>query len=408
MIGLRIIAAILVATAAIALAWLTEPGLTGLLLAALGGAAAITIALRRPAAGVSPSGRDSEAADLPAIDDLLNATGAPLMIVRERSVLLANDAAVELLGSHISGSDIRLALRHPSATEALNALERGSADEVEAELVGLGQADSQWVMKGNRAGSDLLVQLSDRSSERALEQMRADFVANASHELRTPLATLLGFLETLEDNEAAADKATRTRFLEIMTREAIRMRNLVDDLMSLSRIEADRYAPPRDPVDLIPLIESVRDGCRALAQSRGSEIVVEIAASGTVVPGDSAQLSQLLSNLVTNALKYGTPGTPVRIIVQDAGAALVRVRVIDKGEGIAPEHIPRLTERFYRVDPGRSRSGGGTGLGLAIAKHIALRHRGRLEIVSKQREGTSVRVYLPRTREEAVTQLSPS
>jgi two-component system, OmpR family, phosphate regulon sensor histidine kinase PhoR len=406
--SLRIAAAILVAAAAILLAWWTEPGLIGLLMAALGGAAGMTIALRRASAGASPGGKDWEGADLPTITDLLNATGAPLMVVRDRSVLLANDTAVELLGSHIVGSDIRLALRHPSATEALAELERGLAEEVEAELVGLGQADSHWVMKANRAGADLLVRLIDRSSERALEQMRADFVANASHELRTPLATLLGFLETLEDDAAAADKATRTRFLEIMTREASRMRNLVDDLMSLSRVEADRFTAPRAPVDLIPLIESVRDGCRALAESRGSEIVVENVASGTVVPGDSAQLAQLLSNLVTNALKYGEPGTPVRITVEDVGASLVRVRVIDEGEGIAREHIPRLTERFYRIDPGRSRSGGGTGLGLAIAKHIALRHRGRLEIVSKLGEGTSVRVYLPRTQTEPVTQLSSS
>ena len=131
------------------------------------------------------------------------------------------------------------------------------------------------------------------------------------------------------------------------------------------------------------------------ARARGSEIVIENEARATIVPGERAQLAQLISNLVTNALNYGRAGAPVRVRLEEAGGGLLRVRVIDEGEGIAPEHIPRLTERFYRVDAGRSRSVGGTGLGLAIAKHIALRHRGRLEIVSKQGEGTSVRVYLP-------------
>jgi two-component system phosphate regulon sensor histidine kinase PhoR len=240
-----------------------------------------------------------------------------------------------------------------------------------------------------------LVRLGDLSQTRAAEQMRADFVANASHELRTPLATLLGFLETLEDEEAAGDPATRQRFLKIMSGEATRMRALVDDLMSLSRIEAERFAAPTDPVDMLRVAEGVRDSVAELAKTRNSEVAIENEARATIVPGDRAQLAQLLNNLVTNALNYGRPGTPVRIRLEEAGGGLLRVRVIDHGEGIAPEHIPRLTERFYRVDAGRSRSVGGTGLGLAIAKHIALRHRGRLEIVSKQGEGTSVRVYLP-------------
>ena len=170
------------------------------------------------------------------------------------------------------------------------------------------------------------------------------------------------------------------------------MRSLVDDLMSLSRIESERYAAPDDPVDLVPLLESVRHGLATLSESRGSEILIENELDSAVVPGDRAQLAQLFDNLVSNALHYGRIGTPVRVRIEEASGGLLRVRVIDQGEGIAPEHIPRLTERFYRVDPGRSRSVGGTGLGLAIAKHIALRHRGRLEIVSKRREGTSVRV----------------
>ena len=175
------------------------------------------------------------------------------------------------------------------------------------------------------------------------------------------------------------------------------MRTLVDDLISLSRIEAERFAAPSDPVDLLRVVQYVRDSLAELSKARGSEILIENEARATLVPGERAQLAQLISNLVTNALNYGRAGAPVRVKLEEAGGGLLRVRVIDQGEGIAPEHLPRLTERFYRIDAGRSRSVGGTGLGLAIAKHIALRHRGRLEIVSKQGEGTSVRVYC-RTR----------
>ena len=253
-----------------------------------------------------------------------------------------------------------------------------------------------------------LVRLADRSAARAAERMRADFVANASHELRTPLATLLGFLETLQD-ETDVDVETRQRFVKIMFDEATRMRGLVEDLMSLSRIEAERFSAPRDPVELAPLIDTVCDSLKSLSESRGSPLVVEKETASTVVPGDHAQLAQLIRNLVANALYYGRAGAPVRIRIEEASGGLLRMRVIDQGEGIAPEHIPRLTERFYRVDPGRSRAIGGTGLGLAIVKHIALRHRGRLEIVSKPGQGTSVRVYLPRAEEAGdVTESSQS
>ncbi|MGZ8281703.1 MAG: sensor histidine kinase [Allosphingosinicella sp.] len=294
---------------------------------------------------------------------------------------------------------MRLALRHPAAAELLAGPHSEELVETRIDLVGLGGPERQWTMTvAGLPDKGRLVRLADLSQVRAAEQMRADFVANASHELRTPLATLLGFLETLQDEETAADAATRARFLGIMFDEATRMRALVDDLMSLSRIEADRFAAPADPVDLLAVAEGVRESVSALSEARGSEVLLENEAVAAVVPGDRAQLAQLLRNLVVNALNYGRAGTPVRIRIDDAAAGMLRLRVIDQGEGIAPEHLPRLTERFYRVDPGRSRSVGGTGLGLAIAKHIALRHRGRLEIVSRQGEGTSVRVYLPRAQ----------
>ena len=379
--------------------------LVAALFALLAGALAHGMAWRgpvEPAAAAAPAGGDAADAAASALTELIRSIDDPMLAVRDRRVLAANRPARVLLGDHIEGTDVRLALRHPAAAALLTAAPaQAEAVPVRTELVGLGGPDRQWSMTVSALADGIrVVRLVDLSQARAAEQMRADFVANASHELRTPLATLLGFLETLQDEAAAGDPATRARFLKIMFDEATRMRSLVDDLISLSRIEAERFAAPSDPVDLVRVVESVRESLGALAEARGSEIVVENGARDTIVRGDRAQLGQLLRNLVTNALNYGRPGTPVRIRLEDAGGGLLRVRVIDKGEGIAAEHIPRLTERFYRVDAGRSRSVGGTGLGLAIAKHIALRHRGRLEIVSRQGEGTSVRIYLPNASAE--------
>ena len=326
------------------------------------------------------------------VAELVAAFEDPLLLVRDRRVVLANQAARSLLGSHIEGSDVRLAIRHPAAAPHL----AGEAEDgpVRIELMGLGELGRPWELivtplpDGSR-----LVRLADQSQQRAAEQMRVDFVANASHELRTPLATLLGFLETLQDDEAV-DAETRKRFVSIMFGEAVRMRGLLDDLMSLSRIEAERFAAPRDRVELIALVEAVKESVRPLADGRA--IRIENEAGEALVSGDESQLGQMLNNLVVNALKYGRPGTPVRIRLEDAAPDLVRISVIDRGEGIPAAHIPRLTERFYRVEPGRSRSVGGTGLGLAIVKHIVLRHRGRLDIQSELGAGTTVSVSLPR------------
>jgi two-component system phosphate regulon sensor histidine kinase PhoR len=324
--------------------------------------------------------------------DLLAAFDEPLLVVRDRRVLVANDAAKALLGAHIEGSDVRLAIRHPAAAEHL-AGESAEAP-VKIELVGLGELGRPWEMVVAALPDDSrLVRLADQSQARAAEQMRVDFVANASHELRTPLATLLGFLETLQDEEAV-DADTRQRFVAIMFGEATRMRDLLDDLMSLSRIEAERFAWPRDTVDLLPLIDEVKAALKPLAKGRALRVENEL--DEALVGGDRVQLGQMLNNLLVNALKYGRPATPIRIRLDEAAPDLVRLSVVDQSEGIPADHIPRLTERFYRVDPGRSRSVGGTGLGLAIVKHIVLRHRGRLDIASEPGEGTTVSVCLPR------------
>jgi two-component system phosphate regulon sensor histidine kinase PhoR len=321
---------------------------------------------------------------LPAAGQLLDSVTDPMLLVRDRRVLIANRAAKALLGDHIEGSDARLAIRHPAAAERLGK----SGEDVEAtELIGLGDPGRQWEMAvtplpdGSR-----MVRLRDQSQALAAEQMRVNFVANASHELRTPLATLIGFVETLEDEAAGGDAATRNRFLGIMSGEARRMRDLIDDLMSLSRIEADRYVLPDETVALEALIAEVR---------ARHDVEVDDRAPGATVRGDRGELAQMLSNLVVNALKYGRAGSPVRVRIEPADGDLVRLSVIDEGEGIAAEHIPRLTERFYRVDAGRSRQVGGTGLGLAIVKHIVLRHRGRLDIASELGVGTTVSVSLP-------------
>jgi two-component system phosphate regulon sensor histidine kinase PhoR len=181
--------------------------------------------------------------------------------------------------------------------------------------------------------------------------------------------------------------------------EAKRMHRLVDDLISLSRIEAERFSLPRESVQLLSLVDEVRASCGRVIEEKQSAVLVECRGTEPVVLGDRSQLLQLLRNLVVNALKYGPSGEPLTIRFEEAGPDMLRMSVIDRGEGIAPEHLPRLTERFYRVDPSRSRAMGGTGLGLAIVKHIVGRHRGRLDIRSKVGEGTAVRVYLPRAGE---------
>jgi two-component system phosphate regulon sensor histidine kinase PhoR len=243
----------------------------------------------------------------------------------------------------------------------------------------------------------LLLTFNDLTPLRRVEEMRADFIANASHELRTPLAALLGFIETLQGS-AKDDAAAREKFLTIMQGQASRMARLIDDLLSLSRIEQRAHQRPDTPVDLVSIVRQVADGLQTLAQDR--EIEVEITAPPTplVVLGDRDELTRLFENLIENGLKYGASGKRIDIACAAAntaggkGEAVVSVR--DYGPGIAAEHLPRLTERFYRVDVGESRAQGGTGLGLALVKHILNRHQGRLSIDSKEGEGATFTVRL--------------
>jgi two-component system, OmpR family, phosphate regulon sensor histidine kinase PhoR len=237
----------------------------------------------------------------------------------------------------------------------------------------------------------------DLTPLRRVEEMRADFVANASHELRTPLAALLGFIETLQGS-AREDAKARERFLAIMQEQARRMARLIDDLLSLSRIELNAHRRPDTPADLVPIVRQVADGLETLARDRGVSLHID-AGNALAVHGDHDELVRVFENLVENALKYGAAGRRVDIKVATGSSAdgepeaLVSVR--DYGPGIAPEHLPRLTERFYRVDVGESRAQGGTGLGLALVKHILNRHRGRLTIDSAPGAGATFTVHLP-------------
>jgi two-component system phosphate regulon sensor histidine kinase PhoR len=335
----------------------------------------------------------------PDFERLIEAISEPMLVSARGKVVRANRAALRLLGAHIVDEDVRIAIRHPAAAERL-ASTAPLAEPVAIDLAGLGTRDQRWEMRiaplsENQGDARRLVHLIDRSSARAAEKMRVDFVANASHELRTPLAAILGFVETLADPKAGGDEETRGRFLKIMDGEARRMQRLVDDLMSLSRVEAEKHRAPDAAVELEPLVNEVADVLRQSQGERGADIVVTTEPDVPAVQGDRVQLSQVLHNLVGNSIKYGRAGTPITVRIARGSPHMVRLSVADEGEGIAPDHLPRLTERFYRVDSGRSRAMGGTGLGLAIVKHVVERHRGRLDIASVMGKGTTVTILLP-------------
>lgn len=331
-----------------------------------------------------------------AYQDIIDPITDPIMLIRNAKVAAANPAAAHVLGDHIVGEDVRIAIRHPAAADRLANPDAKHTGEPIL-LVGVGSTDQRWELRIHTLQDGLkLVQLSDRSSRYAAERMRTDFVANASHELRTPLAAIKGFLETLEDPKAGKDDATRARFLKIMYNEADRMQRLIEDLMSLSRIEAEKFELPSDEIDLSELVEEARNFYINSRGKKESEIQVDLPANLPLIHGDRAQLAQVVNNLLSNAFKYGKKGAPVTInVAPNKAGTMLYLAISDQGDGIAAEHIPRLTERFYRVDKGRSKSIGGTGLGLAIVKHISERHGGRMEITSKVGRGTTVSVLLP-------------
>jgi two-component system phosphate regulon sensor histidine kinase PhoR len=365
---------------------------------------------RRPSAVPHP------AASLPTGDPLLDAVvaGLPDPVVAiggDGRVVAFNDQASAIAPALRRGEPILVVLRTPNLVEAIRtAIATGRTRRVDVyERVPADrwfEAIAMPIKFEAREGPPDLVLLTfhDLTPLRRVEEMRADFVANASHELRTPLAALSGFIDTLR-GPARDDAGAREKFLTIMQAQANRMARLIDDLLSLSRIELSAHVRPTTPVDLVTIVRQVVDGLQTLARDREVKIKVDAPAEPVMVAGDRDELLRVFENLIENALKYGANGKRVDISF-GGGSSLegrpeTSVAVRDYGPGIAPEHLPRLTERFYRVDVGESRAQGGTGLGLALVKHILNRHRGRLTIASTPGAGATFTVHLPLQAEQA-------
>ncbi len=318
-----------------------------------------------------------------------------LLLDRKGEVIAANAHARDIFEADPRARHISASIRAPAVLEAVKkAADGGESSHVEYELRGPTPRlfDAFISPVAGQGAAAALVVLKDLTREQQIERMRADFVANASHELRTPLASLSGLIDTLE-GAAKNDAKAREKFLALMRIQAERMKRLIDDLLSLSRIEMNERVRPSGSVDLAEVARHVAGMMAAMAKQEKCRIAVKIEAP-LPVTGDRDELVQVLQNLVENAIKYGAAGKSIEIEgVRAAGH--VELSVVDHGPGIAAEHIPRLTERFYRVSVQESRSRGGTGLGLAIVKHILNRHRGRLIVTSQPGHGSRFTVRLP-------------
>lgn len=319
-----------------------------------------------------------------------------LLVEGEDRILACNGLAISLFGEGMIGRNPAFAVRAPAVLESIGLALRGAGvQQVRMSLRREGQDEVFQVTVSAQDGGLVLCVFRDVGEEEKIDAVRRDFVANVSHELRTPLTALMGFIETLR-HAAKDDPKAREMFLGIMETEAGRMNRLVRDLLQLSQVEANERVRPKDRVELRGLLERVIGSLKGTAEKSGSR--VDLTGASVTVPGDADQLTQVFTNLIENALKYGAAGQVVRVTLspeETARGAAVRVEVADQGEGIDAVHIPRLTERFYRVDSHRSREMGGTGLGLAIVKHIIGRHRGALRIASVKGEGSRFSVVLP-------------
>ncbi len=330
----------------------------------------------------------------------VNALGDPVIVFdRERNIVLANQAAMTAFGSLEPGMPLSLKFRAPELVDLVNrAVRDGRALLAEYhERIPI----ERWYRVAATAigGADglFLLIFSDRGELRRVEKMRSDFIANASHELRTPLASISGFIETLR-GAAKNDPAAREKFLGIMQDQTDRMARLIDDLLSLSRLEMKPYARPETPVDLGAIVSGVVRSLQHLAGELGIQVEENYPDEEIKVPGDRDELIQVFENLVSNALKYGRSGKRVVVSIErrkSEGENAVAVTVRDYGQGIPREHIPRITERFYRVDVDQSRVQKGTGLGLSIVKHILTRHGGRLVVESEVGKGAAFTAVLP-------------
>lgn len=344
-----------------------------------------------------PKAKVKQPLTLESIGDLIENSSIPLIVTDRNTIALANSAARKMLGQHVIGQDARVGLRQPEAISLLTDNHQG-----EAIVRGLVRRGDIWQI--NRQSLDdrlAMLEFINQTAEADISRAHTDFVANASHELRTPLAAILGYVETLQEGDGDIGTPVAKKFLGIIEREAQRMHALVSDLMSLSRVEAEKHDLPSQRIDLASLVERAAND--AAGPQRLDRLVLNLAAE-PVVLGDLQQLEQVVRNLVDNAMKYGADDKPVTVTLDMAQGSFARIAVTDEGDGIAPEQIPHLTRRFYRTDPGRSRASGGTGLGLAIVKHIVERHRGRLDITSQVGKGTRVVVRLPVAEPDAATE----
>jgi two-component system, OmpR family, phosphate regulon sensor histidine kinase PhoR len=318
-----------------------------------------------------------------------------LVVSRDGIVAMANAQVMSVLELDPKGLHLSATIRSPAVLDAVSDVFAGeAAHHVDYEVrFPVPRSFHAYVAPLGKAGADgAMIVLRDLTREQQIERMRADFVANASHELRTPLASLSGFIETIQ-GAAKNDEKARAKFLGLMRSQADRMKRLIDDLLSLSRIEMNEHVRPSGDVDLAQVANHVRDVMGGMARDFDCELKVT-SEGPLIVPGSRDELVQVVQNLTENALKYGSSGKLVVIACRKVEGQ-AELSVSDRGPGIAPEHIPRLTERFYRVNVQESRSRGGTGLGLAIVKHILNRHRGRLQITSEIGKGSSFTIRLP-------------
>jgi len=336
-----------------------------------------------------------------------DALADPCLVLDRRSVVVhANAAAHRQFPSVSNGNPITFSLRNPELVQAIDlAMRTGAVRTIELhETVPSETWDKVVVSPLRRSGREwfadderqLVVTFQSLTELKRVDALRSDFIANASHELRTPLASLLGFIDTLL-GPAAKDTAAREKFLGIMRGQAERMSKLIDDLLSLSRIEMHQHVRPTGSIDLAGLLREVREGLMMQAKAADVEIRLNLFEGPSTTTGDRGQLYEVFENLLDNAVKYGATGKFVEVSLAPAGRPGFRhqVTVIDHGPGVEPEHVPRLTERFYRIEADASRKKKGTGLGLAIVKHIVNRHRGQMSIKSKPGEGMRVDVFLP-------------
>jgi two-component system phosphate regulon sensor histidine kinase PhoR len=404
-----------------AFAFLAAGLLAGALIATLAGdltwwliAVAIAVALalafgtlRRVNVRVRASENAEQPPILPVLArEILEAVPDPLLLVDDSGrVLFANRAMAAVAGTEAERKPVSAVLRVPAVLEAI---ERTSdtGESADAEFIERVPVERHYlalVTKTEHPPQLVAVLLHDLTALKRAEQSRADFIANVSHELRTPLAALTGFIDTLRGH-AREDEVARERFLDIMSIEAQRMRRLIEDLLSLTRIELNEHVPPAGEVDIADVVRDAAAALAPLARTDSVSVVIEASPDLPAVCGDRDQLIQVFQNLIHNGIKYGrlgghvwvTIGLPAEPAAFGRGArSMISAEVRDDGEGIPREAIPRLTERFYRVDARRSRERGGTGLGLAIVKHILNRHQGRLLIESRAGEGSRFTVLLP-------------